>query len=73
MKNEGMEIELTESQITELQEFLDEAELDYSSGTKGVIQAQIYDGFMTVFYIKNKCAMEMRAIMKKYHPERFDK
>ena len=68
-----MEIKLTKSQIAELQEFLDEIELDYISGAKGVIQAQIYDGFMSVFYIKNECAMEMRAVMKRYHPERFDK
>jgi hypothetical protein len=67
-----MEIKLIESQIIELQEFLNEAKLDYTSGMKGVIQAQVYDGFMSVFYIKNECAMEMREIMKKYHPERFN-
>ena len=68
-----MEIKLTESQITELQEFLDESELDYTSGVKGVVQAQIYDGFMVVHYIKNECAMEMREIMKKHYPHRFSK
>lgn len=68
-----MEIKLTKSQISELKEFLVEVDNDYLNERKGVIQAQIYDGFMSVFYIKNECAMEMREIMKKYHPERFDK
>ena len=68
-----MEIKLTESQITELQEFLDESELDYTSDAKGVVQAQIYDGFMVVHYIKNECAMEMREAMKRHYPERFKK
>ena len=68
-----MEIKLTESQIVELQGFLDESELDYTSGVKGVVQAQIYDGFMVVHYIKNECAVEMREIMKRYYPEKFKK
>lgn len=68
-----MEIKLTESQIIELQEFLDEAKLDYASDTKGSIYAQIYDGFMVAHYIKNECGMEVREIMKKYYPEKFDK
>jgi hypothetical protein len=66
-----MEIKLTKSQITKLREFLDEADLDYTSGAKGVVQAQVYDGFMVVYYIKNECAAEMREIMKRYYPERF--
>ena len=68
-----MEIKLTESQIAKLQEFLDESELDYTSGAKGVVQAQIYDGFMEVHYIKNECAMEMRNVMKHHYPHRFKK
>ncbi|MCK4328750.1 hypothetical protein KAX02_02800 [candidate division WOR-3 bacterium] len=68
-----MEIALTKNQIAELQEFLDEVELDYTSGAKGVIQAQVYGGFMSVFYIKNKCAMEMREVIKRHYPERFSK
>ena len=68
-----MEIKLTESQIAELRKFLDESEDDYWKDAKGVVQAQIYDGFMEVHYIKNECAMEMRGIMKSHHPEWFSK
>ena len=68
-----MEIKLTESQIGKLKDFLIEADNDYLNERKGVVYAQIYDGFMEVHYIKNECAMEMREIIKKYHPERFDK
>ena len=68
-----MEIKLTKSQIAELKDFLIEAGNDYLNERKGVVQAQVYDGFMVVHYIKNECAMEMREIIKHYYPERFDK
>lgn len=68
-----MEIKLTRNQIGRLKDFLIEADNDCLNERKGVVQAQIYDGFMEVHYIKNECAMEMREIMKKYHPERFKK
>lgn len=68
-----MEIKLTKSQIAELQEFLDEAELDYTSGAKGSLYAQVYDGFMVVHYIKNECGVEVKEIMKRHYPERFNK
>ena len=68
-----MEIKLTESQIAELREFLNESEDDYWKDAKGVVQAQIYDGFMVVHYIKNECAAKMREIIKHHYPERFKK
>lgn len=68
-----MEINLTKKQRDKLSDFLSEATKDYDEGFKGVIQAQIYDGFMTVHYIKNECAIEMREVMKRHHPENFHK
>ena len=68
-----MEIDLTKGQIAKLKDFFIEADNDHLNERKGVIQAQVYGKFMTVHYIKNECAMEMREVMKRHHLERFRK
>ena len=68
-----MEIELTEDQQNQVEQFIIEAQTDFRKGDKGVVHAQVYEKFMSVHYINPKCSGEMRAVMRRHYPKRFKK
>jgi hypothetical protein len=68
-----MEIELTKEQQDQLRPLFYSIEDDFKKETKGSIYAQVYDGFMSIYYINNACGLEMIEVMKKHYPERFKK
>lgn len=68
-----MEIDLTKDQQVRLKDFMAEVLHDFRKGDKGVVHAQVYEKFMSVYYINPKCSAEMCEIIKHHYPHRFKK